>query len=86
MRSNLDSREIDLHSIRCPICDEAIESEEHLFVECDVAKDTWKDVIDWWQINSITIATHEDVINLADTTLVPGNLKIFFDVVVQTTL
>ncbi|GJS51353.1 RNA-directed DNA polymerase, eukaryota, reverse transcriptase zinc-binding domain protein [Tanacetum coccineum] len=85
-RSNLDSRGIDLHSIRCSICDEAIESEEHLFVKCDVAKDTWKGVIDWWQINNITIATLEDVITLADTALVLGNLKIFFDVVVQTTL
>ncbi|GJX59797.1 hypothetical protein Tco_0291187 [Tanacetum coccineum] len=51
-----------------------------------ITKDTWKGVIDWWQINSITITTLEDVITLADTALVPGNLKIFFDVVVQTTL
>ena len=48
------------------ICDQAIKSEEHLFVECDVAKDTWKGVIDWWQINSISIATLHDAINLAD--------------------
>ncbi|GJX61657.1 fimbrin-2 [Tanacetum coccineum] len=85
-RCHTDSRGIDLHSIRRSICDEVIESEEHLFVKCDVAKDTWKGVIDWWQINSITIATLEDVITLADTAPVPGNLKIFFDVVVQTTL
>ncbi|GKA95081.1 hypothetical protein Tco_0817119, partial [Tanacetum coccineum] len=83
---DLDSRGIDLYSIRCPICDEAIESEEHQFVECYVAKDTWKGVIDWWQINSITIATVEDVIALVDTAPVRGNLKIFFDLVVQTTL
>ncbi|GKB32197.1 RNA-directed DNA polymerase, eukaryota, reverse transcriptase zinc-binding domain protein [Tanacetum coccineum] len=37
-RLNLDSRGIDLHSIRCPLCDDAIESEEHLFVYCKIAK------------------------------------------------
>ncbi|GJZ45079.1 RNA-directed DNA polymerase, eukaryota, reverse transcriptase zinc-binding domain protein [Tanacetum coccineum] len=39
-RLNLDKRGVDLHSIRCPICDDDIESENHLFVECIAAKDT----------------------------------------------
>ncbi|GKD04387.1 putative RNA-directed DNA polymerase, eukaryota, reverse transcriptase zinc-binding domain protein [Tanacetum coccineum] len=31
-RVNLDIRGVDLHTIRCPICEDALESEEHLFV------------------------------------------------------
>ena len=30
-RSNLDKRDIDLNSTRCPVCDDDIETEEHFF-------------------------------------------------------
>ncbi|GKB53073.1 reverse transcriptase domain-containing protein, partial [Tanacetum coccineum] len=40
-RFNLDRRGIDLHSTRCPVCDEDIETEEHLFSSCFIAIDTW---------------------------------------------
>ncbi|GJR77559.1 zinc knuckle CX2CX4HX4C containing protein [Tanacetum coccineum] len=33
-RCNLDARGVDLDSTRCPICDEDLESSQHLFVEC----------------------------------------------------
>ncbi|GJW77033.1 gypsy type transposase [Tanacetum coccineum] len=36
-RVNLDSRGIDLHSTRCPICDDDLETEDHVLVKCDVA-------------------------------------------------
>ncbi|GKA88353.1 RNA-directed DNA polymerase, eukaryota, reverse transcriptase zinc-binding domain protein [Tanacetum coccineum] len=39
-RVNLDYRGIDLDSIRCPICDAAIETENHLFTECELSKST----------------------------------------------
>ncbi|PWA46450.1 RNA-directed DNA polymerase, eukaryota, Reverse transcriptase zinc-binding domain protein [Artemisia annua] len=40
-RANLDRRGVDLDSVRCPICDDAIETEEHLFVDCKIARHTW---------------------------------------------
>ncbi|PWA99667.1 reverse transcriptase domain, Reverse transcriptase zinc-binding domain protein [Artemisia annua] len=46
-RLNLDIRGVDLHTIRCPICDDALESEEHLFVYCELAKETWRGVAGW---------------------------------------
>nr|GEY31935.1 hypothetical protein [Tanacetum cinerariifolium] len=39
---NLDLRGIDLHSVRCSICDEDLETEEHLLVKCTLAKNTWR--------------------------------------------
>ena len=38
-RYNLDMRGIDLHTVRCPICDYGIETEFHLFGQCKVAID-----------------------------------------------
>ncbi|GJT24418.1 RNA-directed DNA polymerase, eukaryota [Tanacetum coccineum] len=35
--SNLDSHGIDLHSLLCPICDDIIESAQHLFLHCNLA-------------------------------------------------
>ncbi|GJT78359.1 putative RNA-directed DNA polymerase, eukaryota, reverse transcriptase zinc-binding domain protein [Tanacetum coccineum] len=85
-RCNLDRRGIDLNSTLCPVCDEDIETEEHLFNSCKVVKDTWSKVLVWWKINTVSISSLSDAINLADKVNIRGNLKAFFDVVVQTTL
>ncbi|PWA71425.1 hypothetical protein CTI12_AA280940 [Artemisia annua] len=37
-RFNLDIRGIELDSIRCPVCDNAIETAQHLFMECSVSR------------------------------------------------
>ncbi|GKA96791.1 RNA-directed DNA polymerase, eukaryota, reverse transcriptase zinc-binding domain protein, partial [Tanacetum coccineum] len=42
-RVNLDSRGIDLHSTRCPICDDDLEMEDHILVKCDVALNIWRE-------------------------------------------
>ncbi|GKB00525.1 RNA-directed DNA polymerase, eukaryota, reverse transcriptase zinc-binding domain protein, partial [Tanacetum coccineum] len=51
-RSNLDYRGVDLDSVRCPICDDEIESEEHIFVMCNVAREAWKNIMLWWKIDN----------------------------------
>ncbi|GKC56537.1 RNA-directed DNA polymerase, eukaryota, reverse transcriptase zinc-binding domain protein, partial [Tanacetum coccineum] len=84
-RANLDYRGIDLDSVRCPMCDDAIETEDHIFVSCPIAKDTWKCIADWWNIPNITIANLLEGLNLADTVPITAASISFFDVVVQTT-
>ncbi|GJS77740.1 nucleotide-binding alpha-beta plait domain-containing protein [Tanacetum coccineum] len=49
-QSNLDRRGVDLDLVRCPVCNEDIEKEDHVFVHCEMAVDIWKDVLNWWQI------------------------------------
>ena len=85
-RSNLDRRGIDLHSTRCPVCDNDIETEEHLFVSCNIAKETWSKVLYWWNMHNNPIVSLPDAVNLADRVSLPTNHYIHFDVVVQTTL
>ena len=52
-RSNLDSRGIDLHSLLCPVCDDHIESAEHLFVHCNLASNLWTSVFKWWKMDNV---------------------------------
>ncbi|XP_071688357.1 uncharacterized protein [Rutidosis leptorrhynchoides] len=52
VRIELDKCGIDLHSIRCPICDEDLESVEHILFSCSFAKDIWGKVLNWWGYSS----------------------------------
>ena len=85
-RFNLDRRGVDLDSTRCPVCDEDIETEEHLFTSCYVATETWTRVFTWWKIQDASITSLSDAVNLADRISLPAHQVIQFDVVVQTTL
>lgn len=85
-RSNLDSRGIDLHSIRCPLCDDAIESEEHLFVYCKTAKETWSNIGNWWKITNVNIRNLEESITFAENAPITETIKHLFDMVVQSTI
>ncbi|XP_071708073.1 uncharacterized protein [Rutidosis leptorrhynchoides] len=62
VRFELDKRGIDLNSVRCPICDDDIETVEHILFSCQVAKDIWAKVLKWWGYNS-AIFGFEDIFN-----------------------
>ncbi|GKF04220.1 reverse transcriptase domain, reverse transcriptase zinc-binding domain protein, partial [Tanacetum coccineum] len=83
-RINLDVRGIDLHSVRCPICDEDVETPQHLFIDCIVASRLWSMVANWWRIDDYpkdlpNLITWGDTANLQP-------LKACFDAIIQTTL
>ncbi|GKC34750.1 RNA-directed DNA polymerase, eukaryota, reverse transcriptase zinc-binding domain protein [Tanacetum coccineum] len=40
-RMNLDKKGIDVDSILCPVCNDDVETVNHLFFSCDMAKDLW---------------------------------------------
>ncbi|GJY72047.1 RNA-directed DNA polymerase, eukaryota, reverse transcriptase zinc-binding domain protein [Tanacetum coccineum] len=54
---NLDKRGIDRDSVRCPLFDDDIETEDHLFALCSIAKDVWKEVMAWWKISSVLVTS-----------------------------
>ncbi|GKA36926.1 RNA-directed DNA polymerase, eukaryota, reverse transcriptase zinc-binding domain protein, partial [Tanacetum coccineum] len=85
-RINLDHRGIDLDSVRCPMCDDDLETEDHVFVTCTIAAGVWKQVLKWWKISNVPIGTLMDVIQLADNAPIASNHSKFLDVVVQTTI
>ena len=67
---NLDHRGVDLDSVRCPMCDEDVETEDHVFVSCKIAVDTWKEVAKWWKIPYDSSFDLHDVIHMADNSII----------------
>ncbi|GKC64896.1 RNA-directed DNA polymerase, eukaryota, reverse transcriptase zinc-binding domain protein, partial [Tanacetum coccineum] len=86
MGANLDRRGVDLDSVRCPICDDAVQTEKHLFVDCKIARDTWINVLNWWRIPIITFQSLQDVFQLAYDSPLEAKFSRFFDAVIQTTI
>ncbi|XP_071741299.1 uncharacterized protein [Rutidosis leptorrhynchoides] len=48
IRFELDKRGIDLHSVRCALCDNDIETTDHTILFCSFARDIWSRVSQWW--------------------------------------
>ncbi|GJT53203.1 reverse transcriptase domain, reverse transcriptase zinc-binding domain protein [Tanacetum coccineum] len=78
MRSYINQK---FPTLQCslPMCDDAIESEDHIFASCSIAKDTWKCIA--WNIPSIIIANLIEGLNLADRVPLPAASIRFFNVV-----
>ncbi|GJY89742.1 RNA-directed DNA polymerase, eukaryota, reverse transcriptase zinc-binding domain protein [Tanacetum coccineum] len=85
-RVNLDKRGIDLDYVRCPLCDDDIETEDHLFALCSIAKDVWKEVMAWWKVSGVLVTSVDDAALLSDGVPILPKLKKPFDVAVNTTL
>ncbi|GJX08641.1 putative ribonuclease H-like domain-containing protein [Tanacetum coccineum] len=50
-RVNLDRRGVDVESILCPICLEDLETVNHFFFNCGLAKDMWASLAKWWELD-----------------------------------
>lgn len=50
-RMVLDHMGIDLDSILCPCCQDAIETVEHCLIRCKWAEDGWVKIFKWWNLN-----------------------------------
>ncbi|XP_071712494.1 uncharacterized protein [Rutidosis leptorrhynchoides] len=46
----LDKRGIDLHSVRCSICDDDVENIDHALIFCKCAYDVWSRIYNWWNL------------------------------------
>ncbi|GKE32371.1 RNA-directed DNA polymerase, eukaryota, reverse transcriptase zinc-binding domain protein [Tanacetum coccineum] len=83
-RVNLDKKGIDLDSVRCPVCDDDMETTKHMFIECSVAVELWNLVSTWWDVGDYPrdiqgLYSWVDLVNLNSFS------KGCFDVVIQTT-
>ncbi|GJY42925.1 hypothetical protein Tco_0431138 [Tanacetum coccineum] len=50
-RINLDHMGVDLDYVRCPMWDEDVEIEDHVFISYKITTDTWNEVAKWWKIS-----------------------------------
>ncbi|XP_071718136.1 uncharacterized protein [Rutidosis leptorrhynchoides] len=60
-RVELDKKSIDLDSVRCPICDDDLETVDHAMVFCKNASEVWSKVFDWWNLNVVNIFSVEEI-------------------------
>ncbi|XP_071695652.1 uncharacterized protein [Rutidosis leptorrhynchoides] len=64
----LDKRGVDLHSLRCPLCDDCLESIEHTLVFCNHALDLWKRVYSWWGLGHVSNLSMAEILRGNTTT------------------
>ncbi|GJX71769.1 RNA-directed DNA polymerase, eukaryota [Tanacetum coccineum] len=50
-RMNLADKDIDIPSVLCPICNNELESSDHVFFKCDTAVQLWRRVSRWCELN-----------------------------------
>ncbi|XP_071714230.1 uncharacterized protein [Rutidosis leptorrhynchoides] len=53
--SEIDKRGIDLHSVRCPICDNDIEMIQHALLQRHKSIEIWDKVFKWFEVPSGTL-------------------------------
>ncbi|XP_071728822.1 uncharacterized protein [Rutidosis leptorrhynchoides] len=54
VKIELDKRGIDLHSVRCPLCDDDLESVDHSLIFCKHSLELWNRVFGWWKLGSFS--------------------------------
>ncbi|GJX40177.1 RNA-directed DNA polymerase, eukaryota, reverse transcriptase zinc-binding domain protein [Tanacetum coccineum] len=59
-RINISRRGIDIDSILCPICGNAVESLRHLFFDCHVVKVIFRKISRWWDVSYMEMSSYEE--------------------------
>ena len=68
------------------MCEDDLDTEDHILVLCCVAKNTWCEVLKWWKIEDISLDSINDVLTFASRSNLAPKLSKVLDVVVQSTL
>ena len=77
-KSNLQKRGVVLLSLSCPLCGEEDETEEHVFINCTVARSVLHDFGKWWNIDINRISNLPSLFEWGNTLNLKGSkLKIF---------
>nr|GEV89717.1 RNA-directed DNA polymerase, eukaryota, reverse transcriptase zinc-binding domain protein [Tanacetum cinerariifolium] len=59
-RLNNFRRGMDITSIFCLICGNAVESSRHLFFDCHVAKDLFRKISRWWDLSYMEMSSYDE--------------------------
>ncbi|XP_071709437.1 uncharacterized protein [Rutidosis leptorrhynchoides] len=68
VKMKLDKRGIDLHLVRCPLCDDGLETVDHSLIFCNHSLDLWNRVFGWWNLGQFS--------NLSMGEILRGNLPV----------
>ncbi|XP_071687753.1 uncharacterized protein [Rutidosis leptorrhynchoides] len=53
VHTELDKRGIDLDSVRCPLCDDGVESIDYSMIFCRHSMEVWERVYKWWGLGAV---------------------------------
>ncbi|GJT38481.1 RNA-directed DNA polymerase, eukaryota, partial [Tanacetum coccineum] len=57
---NISRRGMDIQSISCPICENGVESSEHLFFKLYLIREIGCKIASWWNINYVEVNSYEE--------------------------
>ncbi|GKC56064.1 RNA-directed DNA polymerase, eukaryota, reverse transcriptase zinc-binding domain protein [Tanacetum coccineum] len=77
-RLNISRRGIIVDTIRCPICNAGVESSNHLFFSCDVARHLMQKVCKWWDVSLSEFSSFEGWKNWMCALRLPARSKEMF--------
>nr|GEY41007.1 RNA-directed DNA polymerase, eukaryota [Tanacetum cinerariifolium] len=60
-RLNISRRGMDIASIFCHICGNAMESSRHLFFDFHVAKDLFRKISRWWDLSYMEVSSYDEI-------------------------
>ncbi|XP_071740630.1 uncharacterized protein [Rutidosis leptorrhynchoides] len=66
VRVELDRKDIDLHSTRCLVCDDDIETLHHSLISCSLSIDIWDKIRRWWKYDNINFSCISDMTKSAN--------------------
>ncbi|GJV25232.1 RNA-directed DNA polymerase, eukaryota [Tanacetum coccineum] len=78
-RFNISRRGIDIQDMSCPICDNAIESTDHLFFRCGLVRDIANKVLSWWNLDHANLNSYAEWKSLLVSIRMDSNLKKMFE-------
>ena len=80
VREELDRRGVDLDSMLCPSCNNAVESCAHCLVTCDLAMSVWNKVFCWWERGCVNAFSVDEFFSSNGNVNVPNILsRVFFE-------
>ncbi|GJY08162.1 transcription elongation factor TFIIS-like protein [Tanacetum coccineum] len=78
-RVNLDRKGIDVGSILCPTCHDDVETVNHIFFNCGMAKDLWALLAKWWELDIPICANISEWYDWLDSLSVSSKVCLFLE-------
>ncbi|GJR42206.1 RNA-directed DNA polymerase, eukaryota, reverse transcriptase zinc-binding domain protein [Tanacetum coccineum] len=78
-RFNISRRGMEIESILCPMCDNAVESSRHLFFSCRFISELMRKITRWWDMDYMEINSYEDWLEWVSSIRLPLKQKHIFE-------
>ncbi|GJS31423.1 RNA-directed DNA polymerase, eukaryota [Tanacetum coccineum] len=78
-RFNISRRGICIDSIRCVLCDEGVETSNHLFFSCSVVRKVYRHISCWWDVPEGVFENYEGWLSWMVNINLPHKIKLFLE-------